>query len=128
MNECGWMKEKVVVVTGGGGGVGKAVALAMAAEGAKVVVNDLGVSLTGESEGKSPAENVVAEIIAQGGQAIADPRSVAEWDSAKAIIDGAVEKFGRIDAVVNSAGILRDTIFHKMTPADFESVIRVHLF
>lgn len=122
------LEGKVVVVTGAGGGIGKEVALGLAAEGARVVVNDLGVTLNGEAKGDVPAEQVVAEIRARGQDAIADGNSVAEWESASRIIDGAVKHFGRIDAVVNSAGILRDTIFHKMTPEDFEKVVRVHLF
>ena len=128
MNKTQMLSNKVVIVTGAGGGIGKVVALAMAQQGAKVVVNDLGVSLNGEKDDKSPAEQVVAEITAQGGEAIADTNSVSEWESASGIVDRAVERFGRVDAVINSAGILRDAIFHKMTPADFESVIRVHLF
>ena len=128
MNDSARMDGKVVIVTGAGGGVGRAIALAAAAEGACVVVNDLGVQLNGESGSDSPAEKVAAEIQAAGGVAMADARSVADWDSASAIVEGAVERFGRVDAVVNSAGILRDTIFHKMTPADFEIVVCVHLF
>lgn len=127
-DKAGLLTGKVVVVTGAGGGVGKAIALAAAAQGAQVVVNDLGVTLNGERSGQSPADQVVAEIVASGGQAVADGHSVAEWDAASAIIARAVETFGRIDAVVHSAGILRDTIFHKMTPEDFETVLRVHLF
>lgn len=122
------LADKVVIVTGAGGGVGKAIALGAAAQGARVVVNDLGVTLNGEQSGQSPADQVVAEIVAQGGQAVADGHSVAQWDSASAIVERAVKEFGRVDAIVNSAGILRDSIFHKMTPADFELVIRVHLF
>lgn len=122
------LANKVVIVTGAGGGVGKAIAVEAARQGAKVVVNDLGVSLTGEKDSQSPAESVVAEIIAAGGQAFADGESVAEWESANRIVERAVAQFGRIDAVINSAGILRDSIFHKLTPADFESVMRVHLF
>ena len=119
---------KVVVVTGAGGGVGRAVAIAMAQEGASVVVNDLGVTLHGEKAHSGPAEQVAAEIVAAGGQAIADANSVAEWESAERIVANAVKTFGRTDAVVNSAGILRDSIFHKMMPEDFETVVRVHLF
>lgn len=128
MKASGLMEGKVVVVTGAGGGIGKEVALAMAREGAKVVVNDLDVSLSGEAGGGTPAGAVVEEIRAQGGQAVADGHSVAEWNSAAAIIEKAVATFGRIDAVVNSAGILRDSIFHKMSAEDFELVLRVHLF
>lgn len=122
------LKNKVVVVTGAGGGVGRGIALEMAKEGARVVVNDLGVTLNGEKQKLSAAEAVVAEIKAFGGEAIANTDSVSEWDSANRIIASAVESFGRIDAVVNSAGILRDSIFHKMTPEDFDSVIKVHLY
>ena len=122
------LKGKVVIVTGAGGGVGKGVALEAARQGARVVVNDLGVSLAGERAETSPAQEVVAEIEAAGGQALADGGNVADWDSANGIVERAVASFGRIDAVVHSAGILRDSIFHKMTAADFESVLRVHLF
>lgn len=128
MNAKQLLLEKVVVVTGAGGGVGKAIALAMAQQGAKVVVNDLGVSLTGEKDAQSPADAVVKEIVAAGGEAIADGESVADWSSANRIVERAADHFGRVDAVVNSAGILRDSIFHKMTPEEFEAVVRVHLF
>lgn len=119
---------KVVIVTGAGGGVGKAVALLAAQEGAKVVVNDLGVSLGGEKGDVSAADAVVNEIRAAGGEAVANQSSVAQWESASEIVKQAVDTFGRIDAVVNSAGILRDAIFHKLEPDAFEAVLRVHLF
>lgn len=122
------LQDKVVIVTGAGGGVGRGVAIELAKEGAKVVVNDLGVSLNGEQDKLSAAQEVVNEITAMGGTAIANTQSVSEWDSAQSIIDAAIQAFGRVDGVVNSAGILRDSIFHKMTPSDFESVIKVHLF
>lgn len=122
------LEGKVVIVTGAGNGVGKAVALELARQGAKVVVNDLGVSLAGEKQGDAPADQVVAEIAAAGGQALANGDSVAEWASAERIVAQAVSAFGRVDAVVNSAGILRDAIFHKLGPAEFEAVVRVHLF
>ncbi|MBF6630765.1 MAG: SDR family oxidoreductase [Comamonas sp.] len=122
------LQDKVVVVTGAGGGVGRSVAIELAKEGAQVVVNDLGVSLNGEQEKLSAAQEVVNEITAFGGKAIANTLSVSEWDSAEAIIAAAITAFGRVDAVVNSAGILRDSIFHKMTPSDFDSVIKVHLY
>lgn len=128
MNANGLLEGKVVVVTGGGGGIGKEVALGLANEGAKVVVNDLGVSLSGATGNGSPADLVVEEIRGRGQQAVADGNSVAEWSSAVRIIEKAIATFGRIDAVVNSAGILRDTIFHKMSAEDFELVLRVHLF
>ena len=124
----GMMDGKAVLVTGAGRGVGRGIALEMAKAGAAVVVNDLGVSLTGEGgdEG-SPAEQVVAEIAAMGGKAIANHDSVADWDGACAMVKAAVDGFGRIDAVVNNAGNLRDVYFHKMGHDDFDAVIAVHL-
>jgi NAD(P)-dependent dehydrogenase (short-subunit alcohol dehydrogenase family) len=121
------LKDKVIVVTGAGRGIGRAVALEAARQGAKVVVNDLGGSADGEGGDRAPAEEVVAEIEALGGEAFADFHSVAEWDSAHRIIGAALDRFGRLDGVVNNAGILRDRIFHKMTEADFDAVIAVHL-
>ncbi len=121
------MAGKVAVVTGAGRGIGAAIARAMAAEGAKVVVNDIGVSLTGEGGDKSPAEEVVAEIKKAGGEAVTNGDSVAEFASAAKIIQCAVDTFGRIDCVVNNAGILRDVIFHKMTEDDWDSVVKVML-
>jgi NAD(P)-dependent dehydrogenase (short-subunit alcohol dehydrogenase family) len=123
----GVLEGKTVLVTGGGRGVGRGVALECASAGANVVVNDLGVSLTGESGGDSPAEQVAAEIRAVGGKAIANCDSVASWDGAHAMVEAALDAFGRIDAVVNNAGNLRDVFFHRMTEADFDSVIAVHL-
>ncbi|MGH1369609.1 MAG: SDR family oxidoreductase [Maritimibacter sp.] len=124
----GIMEGKVVLVTGAGRGVGRGVALEMAREGAKVVVNDLGVSLFGEATDEaSPAEQVVAEIRAMGGEAVANGDSVADWDGAQRMVETALDTFGRIDAVVNNAGNLRDVLFHKMTEEDFDAVIGVHL-
>ena len=125
----GMMEGKAVLVTGAGRGVGRGIALAMARAGASVVVNDLGVSLTGETgQEASPAEQVVAEIKALGGRAVANHDSVADWDGACAMVNASVENFGRIDGVVNNAGNLRDVLFHKMSPEDFRAVIEVHLF
>jgi len=122
------MDGKAVLVTGAGRGVGRGVAMAMASAGASVVVNDLGVSLTGDNQGEaSPAEQVVEEIRAMGGKAVANHDSVADWDGACAMVKAAVENFGRIDGVVNNAGNLRDVYFHKMSPDDFRAVIDVHL-
>ena len=124
----GMMDGKAALVTGAGRGVGRGIALAMAKAGAAVVVNDLGVSIAGEGQdGPSPAEQVVAEIIAMGGRAVANHDSVADWDGAQAMIAAAIDNFGRIDAVVNNAGNLRDVLFHKMTPDDFRAVLEVHL-
>lgn len=121
------MKDKVVVVTGSGGGIGREIALLMAAEGAKVVVNDIGASVSGEGKDTGPAQKVVDEIHAKGGQAVANTDSVATWTSANAIIKTAIDKFGRIDCVINNAGILRDRIFFKMNPEEWQAVIDVHL-
>jgi NAD(P)-dependent dehydrogenase (short-subunit alcohol dehydrogenase family) len=124
----GMMDQKAVLVTGAGRGVGRGIALGMAKAGAAVVVNDLGVALSGEgADDSSPAEQVVAEITAMGGRAIANHDSVADWAGACAMVKACVEKFGRIDAVVNNAGNLRDVYFHKMSPEDFEAVLAVHL-
>jgi len=119
---------KVVVVTGAGGGIGRDIALAMAAEGAKVVVNDIGTSTTGEGQDAGPAQRVVDEIRALGGQAVANTDSVAESAAANRIIQCALDHFGRIDGVVNNAGILRDRFFHKMSVDEWDAVIKVHLY
>jgi NAD(P)-dependent dehydrogenase (short-subunit alcohol dehydrogenase family) len=122
------MQGKVVLVTGAGRGVGRGVALDMARAGAAVVVNDLGVSLAGAAEGDvSPAQQVVDEIAAMGGRAVANFDSVATWAGGHAMVQAALDNFGRIDAVVNNAGNLRDVLFHKMTEDDFDAVIGVHL-
>jgi NAD(P)-dependent dehydrogenase (short-subunit alcohol dehydrogenase family) len=123
----GMMEGKAALVTGAGRGVGRGIALELAKAGAAVVVNDLGVSITGENSDGSPAEQVVAEIKAMGGNAVANHDSVADWDGACAMVKAAVDNFGRIDAVVNNAGNLRDVYFHKMSPEDFDAVIAVHL-
>ena len=123
----GIVSGKVVVVTGAGGGIGRGIALAMAQAGAKVVVNDIGVSLTGEGGGEGPAQAVASEIVAAGGQAVANTDSVAAYDSASRVIQAAIDAFGRIDAVVNNAGNLRDRVFHKMSEAEWRQVIDVHL-
>ena len=112
------MDGKVVVVTGAGGGIGREIALMMAAAGAKVVINDLGASVTGEGASATPAEQTKQLIEQRGGQAAINTESVADWGTAQKIIQCALDNFGRIDAVVNNAGILRDVIFHKMTPDD----------
>ena len=122
------MQDKVVVVTGAGGGIGRDMALALAAEGARVVVNDIGTSTTGEGTDAGPAQRVVDEIRAAGGQAAASTDSVSEAASAGRIVQCALDHFGRIDGVVNNAGILRDRFFHKMSVDEWDAVIRVHLY
>lgn len=119
---------KVAVVSGAGRGIGRAIALDLAANGARVVVNDIGGSLKGEGSDAGPAEEVVEAIRAAGGEAVTNADSVSAWDSAQAIVETALRHFGRIDIVVNNAGILRDSIFHRMTPEDFDAVMRVHLY
>ena len=121
------LEGKVALVTGGGRGVGRGVALALAEAGAKVVVNDLGASLTGELDGQKPADEVVATIRAMGGQAITDGGSVADWNAAHKMVQAALDTFGRIDIVVNNAGILRDVMFHRMSEQEFDDVMAVHL-
>jgi NAD(P)-dependent dehydrogenase (short-subunit alcohol dehydrogenase family) len=121
------IEGKVAIVTGAGGGIGQAIALAMAAAGARVVINDIGVSLHGEGGSQSPAMQTQALIQARGGEAVINTDSVAEWDNAKRIVECAVDSFGQVDIVVNNAGILRDAIFHKMSPEEWLAVINVHL-
>lgn len=118
---------KTVAVTGGGRGIGRAMALAFAAEGAAVIVNDPGVSQAGEGRDSAPAEEVVREIAAAGGRAFANHASVADPAGAQSIIEDAMARFARIDAVVNTAGILRDAIWHKLSLEDWRAVIDVHL-
>lgn len=119
---------KVAVVTGAGGGIGRDIALQLASAGAAVVVNDIGASLSGEGKSAGPAEQVCHEITEAGGKAVPAIASVAEPLEAQSIIETALQAFGRIDYVVNNAGILRDGLFHKMSIVDFESVVKVHLF
>ncbi len=121
------LEGKVALVTGGGRGVGRGICLALAEAGAKVVVNDLGATLEGELDNEQPAQEVVRAIKAMGGEAVADGGSVAEWNAAHQMVKTAVETFGRIDIVVNNAGILRDVMFHRMTEAEFDAVQAVHL-
>ena len=121
------LEGKVVVVTGAGGGIGRDFALAMAANGAKVVVNDIGASVSGEGKDAGPAQKVVDEIKNAGGVAVANTDSVADWDAANRIIKTAIDNFGQIDCVVNNAGILRDRFFFNMSLEEWKAVIDVHL-
>ena len=123
----GILDGKVVLVTGAGRGIGREVAHDAARAGAKVVVNDLGGTLDGDGEDSSPAGQVAAEIEAAGGAAVANTESVADPDGAGRMVQAAIDGFGRIDAVVNVAGILRDAMFHKMDPEQWRAVIDVHL-
>ncbi len=118
---------RVVIVTGAGRGIGRAHALAFAAEGAKVVVNDIGVSLAGEGGEATPAEEVVAEIRANGGEAVVDGNDVADFSTAGALVKTAIDTFGGLDVVVNNAGIVRDRMFVSTSEEEWDAVIRVHL-
>ena len=123
----GLLDGKVAIVTGAGGGIGRAHALAFAKEGAKVIVNDLGGTRDGSGGGSQMADSVVAEIQAAGGEAAANYDSVATLEGAQAIVQSAVDAFGRIDILVNNAGILRDKSLLKMEEAMWDAVIAVHL-
>ncbi len=120
-------KDRVAIVTGAGGGLGRSHALELARRGVKVVVNDLGGSVDGTGGGSTMADDVVAEIIAAGGQAIANGANVTKEDEVQAMVDEAIAKWGHVDILVNNAGILRDKSFSKMTMADWKLVVDVHL-
>lgn len=119
--------DRVAIVTGAGRGLGRAHALLLAARGACVVVNDTGGSVNGDGESAEPAEAVAAEIRALGGQAVADVHSVTSAEGGRAIVQTALDTFGRLDILVSNAGILRDKTLHNMTPEMFDAVIDVHL-
>ncbi|MFB7578330.1 SDR family oxidoreductase [Streptomyces hydrogenans] len=123
----GLCAERVVVVTGAGRGLGRAHALAFAAEGARVVVNDLGVGLDGTGGGASPAQDVVDEITAAGGEAIAHGGDIATTEGAASLVAAAVDGFGRLDTLVNNAGFLRDRMLVNLDEDDWDAVMRVHL-
>jgi NAD(P)-dependent dehydrogenase (short-subunit alcohol dehydrogenase family) len=122
------VQDRVIVVTGAGGGLGREYALTLAKEGASVVVNDLGGARDGTGAGHSMADQVVAEIKAAGGRAVANYDSVADAAGAANIVKTALDEFGAIHGVVSNAGILRDGTFHKMTDEAWDSVLRVHLY
>jgi len=124
----GIVNGKVVVITGAGRGIGKEIALLMAREGAKVVVNDPGVSESGEGADVKVADEVVGEIKKAGGEAAANYDSVASWEGGQKIIQTAIDSFGRIDVVVNNAGILRDRILFKMSDEEWDGVLKTHLY
>lgn len=121
------LEGKVVVVTGAGRGIGRGIARLCAAEGASVVVNDFGGEADGSGRDSGPALDVVKEISAEGGKAVANTASIVDPAGAESIIADALSAFGRLDAVVNNAGFLRDGIFHKMSHADWGAIIDVHL-
>jgi NAD(P)-dependent dehydrogenase (short-subunit alcohol dehydrogenase family) len=124
----GIVDGRVVIVTGAGGGIGRSHALAFAAEGARVVVNDIGVGLDGSpAGGGSAAQSVVDEIIAAGGEAVADGSNIADWDQAAKLVKTAVDTFGGLDVLVNNAGIVRDRMMANTSEEEFDAVIAVHL-
>ena len=114
MSQPKMLEGKVAVVTGSGGGIGREIALMMAGAGARIIVNDIGASLGGQGTSTTPAQQTKLIIEQRGGQAEISTESVAEWDSARKTIQAAMDYYGRIDIVVNNAGVLRDTIFHRM--------------
>ncbi|WP_028476257.1 SDR family oxidoreductase [Nocardia sp. CNY236] len=118
---------RVVIVTGAGRGIGRAHALAFAAAGAQVVVNDLGSALDGAATSETPAENVAAEITALGGSAVANHDDVADWEGARRLVREAIDTFGRLDVVVNNAGFVRDRMLVNLSEDEWDAVIRVHL-
>jgi len=124
---AGLCEGRVCIVTGAGRGIGREYALMLAEEGAKVVVNDLGGAADGTGADLSPADSVVAEIKAKGGHAVSNGSDVSNWDQAKAMIDQAIKTFGKLDVVINNAGILRDRMLVNMTEAEWDAVIKVHL-
>jgi len=123
----GICNNRTVIITGAARGLGRAYALAFAAEGANVVVNDIGTSLNGEGRDTSAADGVVAEIVAAGGKAIANYEDITDWDAAKRIVDAAVAAFGDLHVVVNNAGIVRDRMFVSATLEEWDATMHVHL-
>lgn len=118
---------RVAIITGAGRGLGREYALLFAAEGAKVVVNDLGGAIDGSGDDRTPAQQVVDEIAAMGGEAVVNGDNVADWDGGKRLVDSAVEAFGDVHVLVNNAGILRDRSLVNMSEAEWDDVIQVHL-
>ncbi len=118
---------RVAIITGAGRGIGREHALLLAHHGAKVVVNDLGGSMDGEGNDQGPAQDVVDEIVAMGGEAIANSDDISDWDGAERFVQTAIDTFGGLDIVINNAGILRDRMLTNMTEAEWDAVIKVHL-
>ena len=123
----GALDGRVAIITGAGRGIGREHAILFAAEGAKVVVNDLGGAIDGAGNDATPAQEVVNDIVAMGGEAIANYDDVSSWEGAQHMINSAVETFGDLDILVNNAGILRDRVLVNMTEAEWDAVIQVHL-
>jgi NAD(P)-dependent dehydrogenase (short-subunit alcohol dehydrogenase family) len=123
----GALEGRVAVITGAGRGIGREHALLFAAEGASIVVNDLGGSNAGEGADAGPAQQVVDEIIAAGGKAVANTENISSWDGAKGLVQQAIDEFGRLDVLVNNAGILRDAFIPGMEESQWDAVINVHL-
>jgi NAD(P)-dependent dehydrogenase (short-subunit alcohol dehydrogenase family) len=121
------LEGRVAIITGAGRGIGREHALLFAAEGAKVVVNDLGAANDGGGSDATPAEEVVAEIRAGGGEAIVNTDNVADWEGAQRLVNSAIDAFGDLDILVNNAGILRDRVLVNMTEQEWDDVIAVHL-
>jgi NAD(P)-dependent dehydrogenase (short-subunit alcohol dehydrogenase family) len=125
-NHMSLLAGKVAIVTGAGRGLGREDALALAAEGARVIVNDIGVSVSGEGNDQTPAAAVVAEITAAGGEAATNSEDISSWDGARRTIEQAYDSFGRLDILVNNAGVLRDRMNFNMSEEEFDLVLRVH--
>src|SRR3954466_8896139 len=123
----GALDGRVAIITGAGRGIGREHALLFAAEGAKVVVNDLGGAADGSGGDQTPAEQVVSEIKAMGGEAVANGDNVADWEGGQRMVNAAVDAFGDLDILVNNAGILRDRVLVNMTEQEWDDVLRVHL-